>query len=175
MSTILDALKKVQERLDSATKQGTTEGLVSNLDVSAMQDDMPKPSASPDDESEIMEAYLGLMDMIVHIRNHVKEVVAEERAAASESIETLNREIVSLQSRLAQETESHQRELLDRDRELAARNRAFAEDRSRIKDLKRQLAESNAAVVEARSRIGLILEKTTDLFEKAGAFQEASR
>ena len=133
-----------------------------------MQDDVPKPSTSPEGESEIMTAYLGLMDMIVRIRNHVKEVVEEERAAASESIETLNREITSLQSRLAQQGESHKAE-------LETNKRALASARARVRALKQLLAESNAAIIEARSQIGRILEKTTDLSEKADAFQEASR
>lgn len=175
MSAILDALKKVEERLRAATQQETTEGLMSELDAATMLGETPKPPiAQEKDESEIMTAYLGLLQMIVLIQNHARELIDKERTGTRDTIESLNREVASLRSRLAQVTETQEKQAREHERDLAIRNRAFAEARAQIKNLKQRLETSNAAIVEARSRIVRLFDVSADLAGHVDVQQESS-
>ena len=167
MSSILDALKKVEERLRSVSEQSTADGLVSSLDLSAIRDDLPKPSTLPEGESVAMEEYLGLLDMIARVRKRVREVVEEERASARETVERLNQEIATLQSNLAQQKELHAAE-------LETGKRALVHAYARIRELQQILAESNAAVVEVRSALVQALDRTMELSTTADAIHDGT-
>lgn len=168
MSVILDALKKAEERLRAAGEQSTAEGVIEHLDVSAIHAALPKTAlAAPEGNNDIVTAYLGLMEMIVHIRRHVREVMEEERAASRETVAQLHAEIAALQERLAQRETAHATK-------LDTGKRALAHARTRITYLRQLLAENNAAIVEARSRIVNVLDTTDALSRKAASPMEPS-
>ena len=153
MSTILDALKRVEERLrnDAGRPPGggtkTADGLTSGPDLSKARDDssIQLKEAVPGENEEVMEVYLRLADMLARIQDRVQVEMEEGRAEARSANAELVQAMAALQNDFARQREALRKEIQQRDAEREAGRVALAAAQSQTDSLRQLVVETRGA------------------------------
>ncbi len=158
MSTILDALKRVEEQLRYEAEQkaaGVSPGEPGPSKA-------PVPPAGPlrgislDENDDAAEVYLRLVDMLTRIQNRNQAAVDEGRAEARSAHAALTQTVVALRNDLAQQVEALRRETQQRETQHKNGNAAFGMMQAQGDTLKKLLDEARGAYTElAKAVTGL--------------------
>jgi chromosome segregation ATPase len=154
MSTILDALRQVEESIRNEAAQKAADGLAGVPDPSTVRNDPTAPvkSAVPGESGGATQFYSGLLDMLKRIQEQVHTVMDEGRAEARSADAELAQAVAALRNDSVRLKEAVQREFQKRDAERDAGNAAMSAMQSQSDSLQKVLAENtgtNAKLVQA--------------------------
>ena len=154
MSTILDALKQVEERIRNEAAQKSGEGLPGGAGPSMTRTDASvslKGSVSGDSE-EAMKVYAGIIDLLNRIQDRLQTAMEAGRAEARSANAELAQAITVLKSDAIRLKEAIQQEFQKRNVEREAANTRLAALQSQADALKQLLSETgetNAKLAQA--------------------------
>ncbi len=147
MSTILDALKRVEEQIRIEAEQRAAEGVSAQSDLSKFRKDAPGQAinGSAGDGDEVAEVYSAILRMLAGIQDQIRTQKDEWRAEARGANADLAKAVAALQNDLIRQRDAVQKEFQKRDNEHTAGNAKLAEAQSQSDALKKALAEAKVA------------------------------
>lgn len=174
MSTILEALKRVEEQLRNDARLKTAGSVKGGLEPSHARDDLaPQTKDTVSEESdEATRIYLSLVDMISRIGERVQTGVEQERSKAKKTIDSLSKAVAGLQEELAHQREMLQNVSRQQEAEREAGKAALAAAQSQIDPLRLTNTETQEAIGEL-ARVTTLLKQ--ELATQREALQEETR
>lgn len=158
MSTILDALKRVEEQLRYEAEQksgGASPGEPGPFKAPAAPAG-PLRGISLDEGDDAAEVYLRLVDMLTRIQNRNQAAVDEGRAEAKSANTALAQTVLALRNDLAQQMETLGKETRQRETQHKTGNAALGMLQAQSDALKKLLDEARGANADlARAVAGL--------------------
>ncbi len=150
MSTILDALKRVEEQIRSEAEQRAGDGLPGHPDPSKTRADAPMQAknGASGDADEVAQVYTGILNMLARIQEQVRTGKDEARAEARNAHAELAKTMATLQNDFIRQREAIQKEFQKRDTEHGATNARLAESQTQTESLKKMIGEFKAAGAE---------------------------
>jgi chromosome segregation ATPase len=150
MSTILDALKQVEERIRNEALQKSGDGLPGGVGAPKGRIDAPiqLKNAAAGDNDDVMAVYSGIIDMLTRIQDRLQTALDEGRAEARTATAELAKALTAVQNEFLRQREAIQREFQKLNVEREAGNAALAELQSKTDSLKRMLADTGGTKAE---------------------------
>jgi chromosome segregation ATPase len=150
MSTILDALKQVEERIRNEALQKSGDGLPGGVGAPKGRIDasIQLKNAAAGENDDVMAVYSGIVDMLTRIQDRLQTALDEGRAEARTATAELAKALTAVQNEFLRQREAIQREFQKLNVEREAGNAALAELQSKTDSLKRMLADTGGTKAE---------------------------
>jgi len=173
MSTILDALKRVEEQLRTGARRKAADGGTGGITLSGAREELAlsRETVSGDND-EATRVYLSLVDMISRMQERAQTAIEEQRAQSGLALAELRVAIDGIRRDIAQQTDAFEGAVRDQSGQRETVDAAIDAMRSRIDALSQTKGGGDDAVLTLAETVAGL---EADLARQREMFQDEVR